>query len=365
MKTISVKSLRGNYRVCVGQDLLPKSGPLVSKIFPAGAKLMIVSQKNLKPYLKTISASLIKKGFEVHVHILPDGEIAKSGAELFRLSGVLLAKGFERRDGIVAVGGGVVSDLAGFAAAVYLRGIRYVNIATTLLAQVDSAIGGKTAIDLKGGKNLMGAFWPPSLVISDVSVLRSLPQRELCASSGEVVKYGVIRDPALFTFLETNCKKILRKDLGVIEKIVLACAKIKAGVVSRDEFETKGERAILNYGHTFAHGIEGALGYKGLVHGEAVAIGMMMAAQLAADRGFCSQELPWRQMKLLMSMKLPVSIKKFNLKAAMILKVMMTDKKKSKGALRFVLPRRIGQVTIEKNISPESVRKILRLAGAK
>ena len=326
---------------------------------------MIVSQKNLKPYLKTISASLEKNGFEVHVHILPEGEIAKSGAELFRLSRVLLAKGFERKDGIVAVGGGVVSDLSGFAASVYLRGIRYVNVATTLLAQVDSAIGGKTAIDLKEGKNLMGSFWPPSLVISDVSVLRSLPTRELCASLGEVVKYGVIRDRALFSLLEKNGKKILRKDLRTIEKVVLACARIKAGVVSRDEFETRGERAILNYGHTFAHGIEGALSYQGLVHGEAVAIGMMMAAQLAADLGFCSEELPWRQMKLLVSVQLPVSIKKYNLAIAAILKAMMTDKKKSQGALRFVLPRRIGQVTVEKNIPLESVRKILRLAGAK
>ncbi len=365
MKTIQVKSVKGNYKICVGQGLLSQAGARVSGIFSPGAKLMIVSQKNLAPYLKVIAASLSKKGFEVHSHTLPNGEIAKSGAELFRLSYDLLAKGFERRDGIVAVGGGVVSDLAGFAASVYLRGIRYVNIATTLLAQVDSAIGGKTAIDLKEGKNLMGAFWPPSLVISDVSTLRSLPQRELCASFGEIVKYGVIRDPSLFNFLEKNCKKMLRRDLGAIEKVVRACAKIKAGVVSRDEFETKGERAILNYGHTFAHGIEGALGYKGLVHGEAVAIGMMMAAQLAADLGLCSEELPWRQMKLLVAMKLPVSINKFNLKMSVILKAMMTDKKKRKGMLRFVLPRRIGQVTLEKNISLESIRKILRLAGAK
>jgi len=365
MKTIQVKSAKGNYSVCVGRGLLAQTGGLVAGIFKPGTKLMIVSQKNLAPYLKTILSSLSKKGFEVYSHRLPDGEIAKSGAELFRLSYELLAKGFERRDGIVAVGGGVVSDLAGFAASVYLRGIRYVNIATTLLAQVDSAIGGKTAIDLKEGKNLMGSFWPPALVISDVSVLRSLPQRELSASFGEVVKYGVIRDPELFNYLEKNCKKMLQKDLGAIEKVVLACARIKAGVVTRDELETRGERAILNYGHTFAHGIEGALGYRGLVHGEAVAIGMMMAAQLAADLGHCSQELPWRQMRLLVSMRLPVSIKKFNLKSSAILKAMMTDKKRSKGLLRFVLPRSIGKVTVEENIPPESIRKIIRLAGAK
>ena len=365
MKMIPVKSSKGDYKICVGQGLLPRVGTLVSGIFSPGARVMIVSQKNLAPYLKTIAASLSKKGFEVHSHTLPDGEVAKSGAELFRLSCVLLAKGFERRDGIVAVGGGVVSDLAGFAASVYLRGIRYVNIATTLLAQVDSAIGGKTAIDLKEGKNLMGSFWPPALVISDVKVLRSLPLRELSASLGEVVKYGVIRDPALFRFLERNGKKILRKDLGDIEKTVLACARIKAGVVSRDEFETKGERAILNYGHTFAHGLEGALGYQSLVHGEAVAIGMMMAAQLAAALGLCAEELPWRQMKLLVSLRLPVSIKRFNLKADAILKAMMKDKKKSRGTLRFVLPRCIGRVTLEKNIPLEKVRRILRLAGAR
>jgi 3-dehydroquinate synthase len=365
MRTIQVKSLKGNYKICVGQGLLSRTGAMVAGIFKPGSKLMIVSQKNLAPYLKIIASSLSRKNFEVHFHMLPDGEIAKSGAELFRLSYDLLAKGFERRDGIVAVGGGVVSDLAGFAAAVYLRGIRYVNIATTLLAQVDSAIGGKTAIDLKEGKNLMGSFWPPALVISDVDVLRSLPMRELCASLGEVVKYGVIRDPDLFGFLEKNWEKMLSKDLKAIEKVVFACAKIKAGVVSRDEFETKGERAILNYGHTFAHGLEGALGYEGLVHGEAVAIGMMMAAQLAADLGLCSQELPWRQMKLLVAMRLPVSIKKFNLKIAAILKAMMKDKKKTQGALRFVLPRRIGKVTVEKDIPLESIRKILRLAGAK
>ncbi len=365
MREILVKSSKGNYKVCVGQGLLPRTGALVSGVFTPGAKFMIVSQKNLAPYLRTVTTSLKKKGFEVFSHTLSDGEIAKSGAELFRLSYALLAKGFERKDGIIAVGGGVVSDLAGFAASVYLRGVHYVNVATTLLAQVDSAIGGKTAIDLKEGKNLMGSFWPPSFVISDVNVLRSLPQRELCASLGEVVKYGVISDPVLFNFLEKNGKKILRKDLGAIEKIVLACSKIKAGVVSRDEFETKGERAILNYGHTFAHGIEGALGYKGLVHGEAVAIGMMMAGQLAADLGFCPSELPWRQMKLLVSMKLPISIKKFNLKADAVLKVMMKDKKKNKGVLRFVLPRRIGKVTVEKGIPLPHVRKILRLAGAK
>lgn len=365
MKTITIKSLKGSYKVCVGRNLLPRSGALLSEVFTPSAKLMIVSQENLKSYVRAVALSLRRKGFEVHEHRLPDGEIAKSQAELFRITRALLAQGFERKDGIVAVGGGVVSDLAGFAAAVYLRGIRYVNVATTLLAQVDSAIGGKTAIDLQEGKNLMGAFWPPALVISDVTVLRSLPLRDLCASLGEVVKYGMIRSPALFHFLEKNSSKILRKDLPALEKIVTLAAGIKAGVVSRDEFETKGERMILNYGHTFAHGIEGALGYRKIVHGEAVAIGMMMATQLAIDLGICSEDLVWRQMKLILALKLPVSIQNYNLQTQAILKAMMHDKKKSHGLLRFVLPRRIGKVTIEKNIPLKSIYKIIRLAGGK
>lgn len=365
MKTIIVKSLREKYKIYIGKGLLARSGALLSDIFIPGAKLMIVSQKNLKPYIKAVVSSLKRKGFEVHEHMLPTGEIAKSKTELFRLTHVLLDKGFERKDGIIAVGGGVVSDLAGFAAAIYLRGIHYVNVATTLLAQVDSAIGGKTAIDLKEGKNLLGSFWPPALVISDVNVLRSLPMRELCASMGEVIKYGMIQDPSLFGFLERNSAKILRKDLGVLEKIVTISAGIKAKVVACDEFETKGDRMILNYGHTFAHGIEGALGYQKIVHGEAVAIGMMMAAQLATQLGICPANLVWRQMKLILALQLPVSIKNLNLSTKTILELMMQDKKKAKGILRFVLPRRIGKVTVERNVPISSLHKVIRLAGGK
>ncbi len=365
MKTLTVRSSRGYYKICVGRDFLARSGTLVAGVFEPRAKLMIVSQKNLVSCFRPLIASLKQKGFEVSTHMLPRGEIAKSERELFRLSHALLANGFERKDGIVAVGGGVVSDLAGFTAAVYLRGIRYVNVATTLLAQVDSAIGGKTAIDLKEGKNLMGAFHPSALVIADVAVLKSLPTRELCASLGEVVKYGVIRSPELFDLLEKKGKAVLRKDLAVLEKIVTIAAGIKAEVVSRDEFETKGERMILNYGHTFGHGVEGALRYGRVVHGEAVAIGMMMAAQLAVALGRCSQEFVWRQMKLIVALKLPVSIKNFGLKTATILKVMMCDKKKKGGSLRFILPCRVGQVSVEKNIPLPLVRKVIQLAGGR
>lgn len=365
MKTLTVRSAKGNYRIIIGRGVLSQSGMMIAKIFKPGTRLMLVSQKGLTPYLRGIASSLTRKGFTVHSHMLPQGETAKSAEGLARLVRALLAKGFERKDGIVAVGGGVVSDLAGFAAAVYLRGIRYVNVATTLLAQVDSAIGGKTAIDLREGKNLLGAFHPPALVISDVAVLETLPSRELCASLGEVVKYGVIRSAPLFHFLEKNSRAILRKEPKALEKIIAISAGIKAGVVSRDEFETRGERMILNYGHTFGHGVEGALHYGRLVHGEAVAIGMMMAAQLAGALGLCSQEFIWRQMKLIHLLGLPVSIQKLGLKTDAILKVMMRDKKKAQGSLRFVLPHRIGRVSVVKDIPLPLVRKILRLAGGK
>jgi 3-dehydroquinate synthase len=365
MKMIPVKSTKGYYKIVIGKGILAGTGALISGVVQPGGKVLVVSQKNVARYAGKVSASLSKKGYKVFTHTLPHGEKAKSEKELFRLLHALLAKGFERRDGIVAVGGGVVSDLSGFAASAYLRGIRYVNVATTLLAQVDSSIGGKTGINLAEGKNLMGAFYPPAVVISDVEVLKSLPQRELCASLAEVVKYGVIRDPKLFRFLETQAARILKKDLNALERIVTASARIKAGVVSRDEFETKGERMILNYGHTFGHGIENASRYKKVVHGEAVAIGMAMAAHCAMELGLLTQDAVQRQKTLLQKLRLPVSCEGLGLRSAAVLKAMMQDKKKSKGTLRFVLPTRIGKVVIKAGIPVREIRYIISLFGAK
>lgn len=365
MKTIKVTSKSGKYKIVIGRGILAGFGVFLSGILDAGARVMVVSQKNVARYAALVAHSLKQKGFKVFLYSLPDGERAKSDQEVFRLLHALLKKGFERKDGIVAVGGGVVSDLAGFAASVYLRGIRYVNVATTLLAQVDSSIGGKTGINLAEGKNLMGAFHPPALVISDVEVLRSLPRRELCASLAEIVKYGVIRDASLFRFLETNASRILQKDLNAIEKIVAVSAEIKAGVVSRDEFETKGERMILNYGHTFGHGIEAAAGYKKVVHGEAVSIGMAMAAHVAMELGICPRSVVERQKALLVKLQLPVSLDGLELRSAVAARAMTRDKKKAKGKLRFVLPVRIGKVVIQTGIPAGEIRNILRLFGGK
>lgn len=360
MKKILVKSSKNNYFVCIGTGLLKKAGILISSVFPSETKLMVVSQKKISSiYFKILSSELRKRGFKVFLHIVPTGECAKSEKELFKLLKALLRKGFERRDGLIALGGGVVGDLTGFAAASYLRGIKYVHVATTLLAQVDSAIGGKTAIDLEEGKNLMGAFHPPSLVISDVSVLKTLSDKELRASLAEVVKYGVIRDKELFNFLVTNNKKILSKNPSALEKIVVASSKIKAGVVTRDEYETKGERIILNYGHTFAHGIEGALKYEKIVHGEAVAIGMVMAARLSNFSRLCSKETFDRQIDLLKVFRLPLNLSKLKVSPKKIFSVMMNDKKKKNGKLRFVLPQKIGKVTVKTDVPASLIRKVI------
>ena len=347
MQTIKVKSLRHNYPIYVGSGLLAQSGALLKNIFESRCRVMVVTQKTVPAaHRSKLEKSLRKTGFQIVSHYLPNGEVAKSEKELFRLVAALLKNRFERGDALVALGGGVTGDITGFAAACYLRGIRYSQIPTTLLAQVDSSIGGKTAVNTPEGKNLVGAFNPPVAVISDVDTLQTLPARELRAALAEVIKYGVIADPKLFQFLEKNTKKILSKNKSALTRIVFDSARIKAGVVSRDEFETRGERMILNYGHTFGHGVEGALGYKKLVHGEAVALGMLMAAEMAAELEVCPGEVHRRQLSLVRAFDLPVSLSKLGITAEQVFKVMAHDKKKKSGKLRFVLPEKIGRVKI-------------------
>lgn len=371
MTSIPVKSSQGNYSIMIGNHLLSQAGALIEKV-PAPAlsskssafsrKVMVVSQAKIaKHYLSVLRNSLIAKGFCVSVHLVPDGEAAKTEKELFRLYAVLLKEGFERRDILIGLGGGVVGDLTGFAASSYLRGVCFINIGTTLLAQVDSSIGGKTGINLLEGKNLVGAFYPPKLVISDMSVLRTLPEREYKASLAEVIKYGIIRDLKLFRFLEQNVSKILARNPDALSRIVTACSRIKASVVSRDEKETKGERMILNYGHTFGHAFEQVLNYKNIMHGEAVSVGMICAARLASRLGLFSVADERRQSQLILKLGLPVSLSKFKIKLQAVLPAMNRDKKKSSGKLKFVLPDRIGHVVIRKDIPAHLIRESIEL----
>lgn len=360
MKTIRTQSLKQDYSIIAGTGLLSKSGALLKKVFAQGCRVMIVTQESVpESHRKKIEQSIQKAGFWIFHHFLPQGEKAKSEKEFFRLITALLKNGFERGDAILAVGGGVTGDVSGFAAACYLRGIRYVQIPTTLLAQVDSSIGGKTAVNTPEGKNLVGAFYSPAMVISDVDSLKTLPARELRAALAEVIKYGVISDPKLFQFLENNVDSILSKKLMALIRVVSDSARIKAGVVSRDEFETKGERMILNYGHTFGHGIEGALRYQKLVHGEAVALGMLMAAELAVQLGICSSRFQQRQLQLIRSFDLPISLARLGINPEAIFQMMTHDKKKKSGKLRFVLPQKVGRVKIVSDVDDSLVLRVI------
>jgi 3-dehydroquinate synthase len=364
MKFIPVKSHKGNYRIVVGRNLLGKAGSLLRGLGLKGKVFVMVQKNFIKAYPRyrdQVMASLLHNGFKAYDHLLPDGEKAKSQECLFSAYQHLLDKKFERRDTVMALGGGVVGDLAGYTAATFLRGIAFINIATTLLAQVDSSIGGKTGINLGQGKNLVGAFYPPRLVISDTEVLRTLPDRELHASLAEVVKYGMIRDARLLRLVEKRGDEILKKNSRLLEKIVIASAKIKAGVVSRDEFETQGERMILNFGHTFGHGFEQALNYNyhKLVHGEAVSIGMVCAARLANRLKIFSLSETKRLVKVLENLHLPVSLSGLDLEREDILSGMMHDKKKKAGKLRFVLPVKIGKVVLRENIPQKLLKEVI------
>lgn len=360
MESVPVKSAKDSYAVCIGSDLVARAGRLLKKHGLNGKVCIITQEKVAEFHLKALEKSLRRQGYPTVVHQLPDGEEAKNQKELFAVYRQLVREDFERRDAIIALGGGVVGDLAGFAAATFLRGIAFVNIGTTLLAQVDSSIGGKTAINLEEGKNLVGAFYPPRLVISDVATLATLPDREFRASLGEVVKYGMIKDAELFGFLEKKTGRILKRDTGVLQKIVLDSARIKAGVVSRDEYETKGERMVLNFGHTFGHGIEQALHYTKLLHGEAVSIGMACAARLAVFLKIFSGRDEKRLLQLLESFHLPISPDGLDVSTADILTAMGRDKKKQAGNLRFVLPERIGKVTVRGGIPEKLIKKAIQ-----
>lgn len=367
MKKEIIQSRNGVYTVWCGSGFIPRAGALIGApgVLPYGVtqgktKIMVVSQKAIfSLYGHTLSRSLKQAGFKVLTHLVPEGEKAKSQAELFRLYQALLAARFDRSDAVLGLGGGVVGDLCGFAAATYLRGVAFINIATTLLAQVDSAVGGKTAINLPEGKNLVGAFYPARLVLSDAAVLKTLPERDFHASLAEVVKYGVIRDKDLFQQLERETKQILKKDPKILSSIIHVCVGIKARVAERDEFETKGERMILNYGHTFAHAFEKAANYEDLCHGEAVSMGMAAAGKLSVRLGLWSEALANRQEELLKALRLPTRLDGFSFSVKALLKAMQHDKKISSGRLRFVLPVKIGKVIIREDITPKMIEQVL------
>ena len=309
------------------------------------------------PWATGLRQSIQKTGARVSHLAIPSGEASKSIQQFDGLMQWMLSENCDRRSVVVAVGGGVIGDLAGFAAASFTRGIRLVQVPTTLLAMVDSSVGGKTGINLPGAKNMVGAFWQPSLVLVDTDILSTLPDRSFVSGLAEVVKYGVIDDAEFFGWLEEHAAALVaRDDVALRHAIDLSC-QCKASVVGEDERETSGRRAILNYGHTFAHAIEATAGYGKFLHGEAVAIGMQMAARLAIALGRIEEDVLRRQTDLLVGCHLPIIMADADVDA--MVPVMMKDKKVAHGNLRFVLPDQIGSVGLVGKVDETLVRKAI------
>jgi len=352
-KTLRVELGANSYPIVVGARLLEKVGQLLMS-HATSKKVLIVSDTFVTTcYMPLVRSCLEDTGFDVSTIEVPAGEASKSLAEFSRIQDSLIAHRLDRGSTLIALGGGVVGDLAGFAAAAYLRGIPYVQIPTTLQAQVDASVGGKTAINHPRGKNLIGAFHQPKLVIIDVETLKTLPRRDVCSGLIEVIKMGVIRDKSLFERVEDNLEAILNLDPTLlIEMISQACVN-KAKVVAEAEKEG-GVRRGLNYGHTFGHALEAVTHYSRYRHGEAVAIGMNCAAQLAVNLGMFAETDFQRQRRLLTRAKLPITFPT-DLTAEMLYNAMFLDKKVLGGKLHLILPTCIGEVVIRSDIDKQHV----------
>ena len=352
-KTLHVELGDNSYPLVVGTGLLDSVGDLLSP-YAKSNKVLIVSDAFVKMrYMPVVLTSLKAAGLDVSTIEVPVGEESKSLVQFSRIQDSLVEHQLDRGSMLIALGGGVIGDLAGFAAAVYMRGIPYVQIPTTLQAQVDASVGGKTAINHPKGKNLIGAFHQPKLVVIDVDTLKTLPQRDIRSGLIEVIKMGVIRDKPLFERVEENLDPILNlDDTTLIEIISQACVN-KAEIVAKDEKES-GLRMVLNYGHTFGHALEALTHYNRYRHGEAVSIGMNCAAQLATNLGMFSETDFQRQRTLLKRAKLPISFPA-DLTPEALCDAMYLDKKTLGGKLRLILPTRIGEVVIQNDVDDQHI----------
>lgn len=363
---LAAEHARGDrsYDIVVGPGVIAGIGPAL-KAAAASRAVLICDAAVLETHATRVADSLRAAGIATDSIAVPSGEAAKSVAEAARLWDACARLAVDRQTHVVAVGGGVVGDLAGFVAATFARGLPVWQVPTTVIAQVDSGIGGKTGVNLDAGKNLVGVFWQPRGVFADIDVLATLPDREFVSGFAEVVKYGMILDGDFFAWLEHNAPRIRGRDPAPLTTAVERSAALKALVVERDELETAGLRVALNYGHTFAHAIETVSGYGVLLHGEAVAIGMAMAARLAAMLGLVPQAVVDRQDRLLTLFSLPTGLPAGMKPAAdrpvqdALIDVMRRDKKSLSGRLRFVLPNRIGHVDLVDGIPENLVRRAL------
>jgi 3-dehydroquinate synthase len=360
MHDISVKLGARSYRIVVDAGILGRVGPEL-KGLGVGAKVALFSDAGILARLGgPVRGSLAAAGFDVTVVELPAGEAAKTVEVASRGWDALLAAGLDRGSTVVALGGGAVGDLAGFVAATYMRGINFVQLPTTLLAQVDAAIGGKTAIDHPRAKNLVGAFHQPRLVLVDPAALTALPEREFRSGLAEVVKHGIVLDADYFADLEKNRVALLAREVETLTRVVAGSCRLKASVVERDEQEAE-LRAVLNYGHTIGHAVEAVTGYARWTHGEAVSLGIAAEARLAERLGVGSRETATRQIELLRAVGLPV--RDSGAAPSAVLEALGRDKKSREGRVPFVLAPEIGRFTVVFDVPREAVLETLRELG--
>ena len=362
MNQVRVELGARSYDVQIGAGLVASAGKALAPMLRRKRVAIVTDETVAALHLPALTEALKAEGISVSALALPPGEGTKSWAELQRVTEWLLEEKVERRDLVLALGGGVIGDLVGFAASVLRRGVRFVQIPTSLLAQVDSSVGGKTGINTAQGKNLVGAFHQPSLVLADIDVLSTLPDRDFLSGYGEVVKYGLLGDADFFDWLEREGPSIRAGDPAARLRAVTRSVEMKAGIVSRDETE-EGERALLNLGHTFCHALEKATGYSDrLLHGEGVAIGCALAFELSSRLGLCSQEEPSRVRAHLKAMGMKVDIRDIpgDLPGAdALIALMGQDKKVVDGKLRFILARGIGQAFVADDVPGDTVRAVL------
>lgn len=342
MIEIPVPLSRSPYRVVVGSGMLAQSGHMIAKeMLPR--RCALVTDSNVAPlYAGIVQESLEKSGFQPLLITIPSGEASKSLSQTEKICDAMIAAGLDRSSFLIALGGGVIGDLAGFAASIYYRGIPFIQIPTTIVAQVDSSIGGKTGVNARGGKNLIGAFHQPSLVIADVDTLSSLPPREFNEGFAEVIKHAAIRDPSMLDGMDDLTTLVARN------------VRIKAAIVAEDEFETKGVRALLNFGHTIGHGIEAAAGYGKLLHGEAVALGLVAACRLSVAKAGLPQSHCDRIFSALQKYDLPLRLAPY-ISTDSVLQALRKDKKFHSGSVRFILLRSLGDAFVSKEITEHDI----------
>lgn len=363
---VRVKLGKRSYDIVIGEHLLAEAGKRIAKLKPGTAVAIVTDGNVAHHYLAALEQSLEAANLRYRSVLLSPGESTKSFGELQKVAEAILEARIERGDLVIALGGGVIGDLAGFAASVVRRGVGFVQIPTSLLAQVDSSVGGKTGINSPQGKNLIGAFHQPALVLADLTTLDTLPPREFRAGYGEVAKYGLINDAKFFAWLEKNWRAVFKGGAARMKAVATSC-KAKAAIVARDERET-GDRALLNLGHTFGHALEAATGYSDrLLHGEGVALGTVLAFRLSAKRKLCKPADVARVVKHFESVGLPTKLSQIPGELPgpeHLLSLMMQDKKVSRGKLVFILAKGIGKAFIAKDVEEETVLELLREALA-